>query len=187
MLGQVQGWSMLTDRFNQAGVTLIEMLVTISIVAILAGLAVPSFRTMLLNTQISSSAESILNGLQIARSEAVHRNAPVQFVLGTGSEWTVGCVTVTASCPATIQSSPAGDGSSTDVTVAVTPALATTVAFNNFGAAIVTASSLSQLDVDLPTSVLPASESKDLRVTISAGGGARVCDPNLSSPDVRAC
>ena len=178
---------MLSLGFKQSGVTLVEMMVSVSIVAILAGLAVPSFHTTIMNRNISTSAESILNGMQIARSEAVHRNAQVQFVLGTGSLWTVGCVTVTANCPANIQSNATGDGSSSVVTVAATPSGATTVVFNNFGAAISTASTISQLDIDLPTSVLPASESKDLRVVISSGGGARLCDPNLSSPDARAC
>jgi type IV fimbrial biogenesis protein FimT len=178
---------MLIPRFQQSGVTLIELIVALSILAILASLAVPSFQGMIMNRHISSTAESILNGLQIARAEAVRRNTQVQFVLGGGSDWTVGCVTVTASCPATIQSGATGDGSDNIVTMTATPAGATTAAFNSFGATIPTLSDLTQLDIDLPASVLPASETHDLRIVVGSGGGVRLCDPNIASPDSRAC
>lgn len=172
---------------RQHGVTLIEMIVAVSIVAILATLAVPSFNSWIMNRQIRTTAESVLNGLQIARAEAVRRNTQVQFELVAGSVWTVGCVNVTEACPASIQDSADGDGSNGVVTMTVTPADATTVAFNSFGAAIPSASTLTQLDFDLPVSVLPASQSRDLRIEIGTGGGARLCDPNLEDPDVRAC
>ena len=178
---------MLISRFHQSGVTLVELVVTLTILAILASLAVPSFQGVILNRQISSSAESILNGLQIARAEAVRRNTQIQFVLGSGSAWTVGCITVTASCPATIQSGATGDGSSDTVTVTATPSGADTVAYNSFGATIPTVTDLTQLDFDLPSSVLPASETNNLRVVINSGGSARLCDPNISPPDGRAC
>lgn len=178
---------MLISRFRQFGVTLIELIVTLSIMAILATLAVPSFQGMIMNRKISSSAGSMLNGLQIARAEAVRRNAQVQFVLGGGSAWIVGCVTVTANCPANIQSGAVGDGPSDIVTVTATPTGATTVAFNSFGTTVSTVSTLTQLDIDLPPSVMPPSESKNLRIVIGSGGGARLCDPNFSPPDARAC
>lgn len=174
-------------RARQRGVTLIELVVTLSVVAILATLAIPSFRSLILNRQISASAESILNGLQLARAEAVRRNTQVQFVLNADGTWAVGCITVTASCPASIQSSTLGDGASDKVTVTPTPSGASTAAFNSFGAIISSASSLTQLDFALPAGALPASEAHPLRLEISTGGGARLCDPAYSSPDARAC
>ncbi len=178
---------MLSQRRQQIGFTLVELMVTLSIVAILASLAVPNFKTWMMNLKIRSSAESILNGLQIARAEAVRRNTPVQFVLGAGSEWSVSCVTVTAVCPAGIQSSGSDGGASDFVTVTATPTAATTAAFNSFGAVIATGTTLTQLDIDLLSSVLPASQSDDLRIVVGAGGNIRLCDPNFVSPDTRAC
>lgn len=178
---------MLSPHRRQLGFTLVELMVTLSIVAILAGLAVPSFKTWMMNLKIRSSAESILNGLQIARAEAVRRNAPVQFVLGAGSEWTVSCVTVTADCPADIQSSGSDGGVSDFVTVTATPSASTTAAFNSFGAVIATGTTFTQLDIDLLSSVLPASLSDDLRIVVGAGGNTRLCDPNFVTPDTRAC
>ena len=85
---------MLDYSKNQQGVTLIELLIAIAIVAILAGIAVPNFTTWLQNTQIRTATEAVKNGLQLARAEAIRRNEPVNFVLSsvTGTNWTVSTV-----------------------------------------------------------------------------------------------
>lgn len=158
-------------------------MIAIAIMAILMGLAVPSFRTWLQNSQIRNAAESITNGLQKARAEAVARNANVEFVLGAGSSWVV-----RVAGGADIESRPATEGSR-DVAVAVTPG-GTTVTFNNFGSVVTPNGDGSApfTRVDLDSSVLDAADSQNLRVTIGVGGNARMCDPNLvagSSP--RAC
>jgi type IV fimbrial biogenesis protein FimT len=66
---------------KQRGLTLIELLIVITIVGILFAMAMPSFRTWIQSTQVRTGAESIQNGLQLARTEAVRRNVPVEFVL----------------------------------------------------------------------------------------------------------
>ena len=172
---------------RQAGVTLIELIVTLSVAAILATLAVPSFQTMILNREIAASAESVLNGLQLARAEAVKRNSQISFVMNADSTWTVGCITVTASCPASIQSSTVGDGANSVVTITPTPAEAAIAAFNSFGTPIPGVSVLTQLDFTLPVSVLPAAQAHPLRVVVGAGGAPRLCDPTMVAPDPRAC
>jgi type IV fimbrial biogenesis protein FimT len=63
------------------GFTLIEMSVTVALVAILSSLAAPSFREMIA-AQRAKAALTALNGsLWLARSEAIKRNAPVGFTL----------------------------------------------------------------------------------------------------------
>ncbi|NKI72655.1 prepilin-type N-terminal cleavage/methylation domain-containing protein [Collimonas pratensis] len=65
------------------GVTLVELLVGMSILGFLLALAMPSFASWMQNMQIRNAAESIQNGLQQARIEAVRRNTTVRFQLTT--------------------------------------------------------------------------------------------------------
>lgn len=60
-----------------AGLTLIELLVTIAIAAILAGLAAPSFRELLASNRLRSHASAMLSSLLLARGEAIKRNGRV--------------------------------------------------------------------------------------------------------------
>lgn len=72
------------------GFSLIELLVTITIVAILLVLAVPNYREWVANTRVRGAAESIQNGIRIARNEASQRGVNVRFELtSTDSSWQV--------------------------------------------------------------------------------------------------
>lgn len=62
-----------------AGFTLVEILVVLMILGILLAMGVGSFTEWMRNTRIRNQAESILNGLQYARAEAVKRNRFVRF------------------------------------------------------------------------------------------------------------
>lgn len=59
------------------GLTIIELLVTVVIVAILFAVAVPSFRNASLGSRLSASANDLLASVQLARSEAIKRNVAV--------------------------------------------------------------------------------------------------------------
>ena len=180
---------MLIPKHTQREFSLIELMIAITIMGIALAFAIPGFRAFIQNSRIRNAAESIQNGLQVARTEAVRRNAQVQFVWGGGSSWTVGCVAATANCPATIQSRATGEGSSASIIVTPTPAAGTTVVFNNFGAVVAAGATPTQFDVDVDAAVLPAADSRELRVTIGTGGNARMCDPGLDSAgtDPRRC
>jgi type IV fimbrial biogenesis protein FimT len=71
---------MLTKR-RIHGFTLVELMVTIGILAFLMLAAAPSVGAWIENSRLRASAESILNGLQRARAEAVSRNTLVRFQL----------------------------------------------------------------------------------------------------------
>ncbi len=170
------------------GFTLIELMIGLAIVAIVLAMGMPSYSVWILNAKLRAAAEAIQSGLQLARSEAVSRNAPVSLTMGAGSSWVVGCVTAAATCPASIQSRATGDGSSTAVTVA--PA-STVITFDNLGrmSSPVPAggATFTTINVGLDTTVLPASKARNLNITIGIGGNVRLCDPHASSTDPRAC
>ena len=206
LLDSLKGWNLLTDnRIRQRGVTIIEVMIAIAIVAVLLMQGVPSFRTWLQNAGIRTAAESILNGLQLARAEAVKNNALVAFTLGTGSAWTVGCVVTdrdgdgNVDCPAIIQDRPASDGTSkatislseVDSTGAEVGASAFVgrVAFNGSGRVVTGTSNLSPstngtykvaMGNTSDTCVSAGGTMRCLRIIVTPGGQIRMCDPAFS-------
>ena len=64
---------------RQRGFSMIEIVVTIAVLALLLFAAMPGLGTWLDNTRIRNVADSLQNGLQLARGEAVRRNQNVSF------------------------------------------------------------------------------------------------------------
>ena len=62
---------------RQRGFTMIELLVTISIAAIMLTIAIPSFQNFLLNSRMTSQTNDFVLALASARSEAVKRGVSV--------------------------------------------------------------------------------------------------------------
>ena len=70
-------------RILQQGFTLIEIMISIAIIAIFLGIGIPAIGDWIQNRQVNVLAESIGNGLRTAQAEAVQRNAPVDMVFTT--------------------------------------------------------------------------------------------------------
>ncbi len=58
---------------KQAGLSLIELMVTLTVVAILGTLAAPSLQTMIQNNQVQALTNNLVGNLYLARSEAAKR------------------------------------------------------------------------------------------------------------------
>lgn len=76
----------------QRAFTLIEMLIVIVIAGVILALAAPSFREFILKQRLRSINSQLVTDLQLARSEAVSRNAYVRFSYNSDAQVT--CYTI---------------------------------------------------------------------------------------------
>jgi type IV fimbrial biogenesis protein FimT len=174
-------------RRLQRGFTLIEVLMSIAVLGILIMIAMPSFGEWLQNQQLRAGAEATLNGLQVARAEAIRRNLQVQIVFGPGTAWTV----TEVSSGAAIQSRAKEEGSPNAVLTA-TPAGATTVTFTPLGATTTNndaSARVTRLDISntMGGACQPGGPMRCLALLVQGGGTIKMCDPIVALPDARGC
>lgn len=86
---------------KNSGFTLIELVITITIGAILVALAVPNFTTLIRNNRLATQTNEFITALNVARSEAVKRGVRVTVCASaggaacTGGPWDQGWVVFT--------------------------------------------------------------------------------------------
>ena len=59
------------------GFTIVELMTTLVVVAVLFAIAVPTFRNVSLGPSLSATANDLVASVQLARSEAIKRNATI--------------------------------------------------------------------------------------------------------------
>lgn len=62
---------------HRQGFTLLELLVTVSIISILTVIGVPSFRDMMASRSVQSQVDDLAGSIRLARTEALKRGLPV--------------------------------------------------------------------------------------------------------------
>ncbi len=73
---------MLIGESNRsAGFTMIEMVVTMTLFALLVALTVPTMRTWVADAKVRAVADSLQNGIRLAQTEALRRGRQVVFAL----------------------------------------------------------------------------------------------------------
>lgn len=64
---------------RQQGFTIIELMITVALIAIVAAIGIPSFQDIVASNRVVSSINELHAGLRLARIEAVKRNDDVVF------------------------------------------------------------------------------------------------------------
>lgn len=77
-------------QYSASGFTLIELMVTLAVAAILLVIAVPSFVTFQRNSELTSATNALVGAISAARGEALKRGMSAVVVPATGSNWTNG-------------------------------------------------------------------------------------------------
>jgi type IV fimbrial biogenesis protein FimT len=174
-------------------VTLIEMMIALLITSVLITLAAPNFAGWIRNQRIRTASEGLLNGLQMARAEALKTNTVVSFQIGT--DWTVTrpCTLEEVKGDASCATVEVQSGQWSRAEVAPNPPALTTFSFNGLGRLVSSAGALQVYGADDDEGSACAATGGDdrcLRIDVKAGGGIRLCDPALSltNPnDPQAC
>lgn len=184
-----------------AGVTLIELMVALSVAAIVLAVGTPAAGQWLRDVEIRSSAGALLAALQSARAEAIVRNAPVRLTLVDAlgrPGWEVGCVRVSARCPATIRRQPVSAATGVRwgaslpaglpaLSAAITAgsALPAGVTFDALGAAPAagTGADIARIDVTHAR----REGARRLVILIAAQGMVRLCDPQAGAGRPERC
>lgn len=188
----------------QSGFSLLELIIVLTITGILLGMAVPNLSIWLLNNQIHATASAFRDGLQLARMEAIQRNAHVTFQITdqltdqcipslSGMNWLVRTDNATGNCniasnPDILQTRAQADDSN-QITVTADPASA--IEFNGMG--MMTPAALTHYRISFRQSD-PGQKCRDeggavrcLNIMISPAGQVRLCDPAVSYPEPAAC
>lgn len=189
---------------RERGFTLVEMIVTVAILALLGALAMPSMIGWVRNNKVRTVADSLQNGLRTAQAEATRRSRQVVFSLtddkpkangytakADGSNWAMSTVAL------------AGGGASAFIEAGILRDVGSNVVID--GPSAVCFSSIGRLaqnetpgvtgaDCELPSGTPPVHAftvrmsdevegDRPLKVTVALGGQVRLCDPAKTLSD----
>ena len=82
------------------GFTLIELMVTLVVLAIVVGIAIPNFSTMIRDNRSITLADELIGAVNYARAQAITASGPVSLCASSngttcGSDWTEGWIVFT--------------------------------------------------------------------------------------------
>lgn len=203
------------ERGTARGLTLIELLVTVTVLGLLLLAVMPNVTEWLRSTEVRNAAESIVAGLQKTRAEAVRRNRQVLFSLvstvagqpgqldgscalsSTSASWVISLASPEGKCnlapsettaPQIIEKHAQGDGARNAVVAVSLEKCAGSATSGQ-----VKFDSLGRPDSSATaprcfTLTHASGSATTVRVEVDAGGGVRSCLPDLKvANDPRLC
>lgn len=202
---------MLKPRSLVEGFSIIELMVSITLMAILVMVAAPALSTYTENSKLRGVTEAFMAAVQNARTEAIRRNQDVELVLttadpiaanvattalsSTAGNWLVRAKTADTTPPTYdfVQGKSRLEGSGVDgttsiqLTATVSSTAQSSVSFNGTGATALGAPWVVNF-TSASAACAPTGPIRCLRVRVSASGQAKSCDPLATAAnDTRAC
>lgn len=197
----------------QRGFTVVELLVGLTLLAVLIGLGAPAMSSYLQNSKMASVAASYFSGVQMARAEAIRRNVRTEFVLTndnvstadianaltpavSGRNWVVRAASAAGGFASAVETKAGaeGEGSAAAAAIVVTGSASAPavfdgrIPFNGFGATFDGAPY--SIEITRPgagTCVHLGGNVRCRRIMVSPGGQITSCDPAATAGDSRAC
>lgn len=192
---------------SSKGFTLIELMVTISVLGLLLMAVVPNVASAMQDTRARGIAEHLLQGLNKARIEAIKHNRAVRFSLvdqisdgcalsSKSGAWVVSIDSPSGRCgqPASTETEPriiqtfAPKDRFREVTIqgldSSDASAKEGATFNGYGQLETASGALVRIDISHP-----GPSARLFRIEVSPAGGVRLCDRALGpdSGDPRAC
>lgn len=195
------------------GFSLVELVVGLAILALLIALGVPQYAAFMANARIRATAEGVATGLNLARAEAVKRNARVELVLTddlpieamvnavtpstSGSNWMAREWVPSTNSYNFIEAKAGAEGSGRQESAVLVSSSSTDASYDGR----VTFTGLGSLTIGQPitfqvtypgagachTTAVP-SPLRCLNINVTPGGQVRICDPQVTAAkDTRAC
>ncbi|MEO5378139.1 MAG: GspH/FimT family pseudopilin [Magnetococcus sp. DMHC-6] len=166
---------------HQRGVSLIETLMGMMLVAVLIFLAMPSWSRHMEKENLRAAVESLLGDLYLLRSEAVQRNKSMTIQFSTGTFW---CYGLSEGSPSTCQCTTAPQL----CTIGGVPRL---ISYNNFKNIRLVSSTFANnqtgfestrsLALQVGSWLLQSSSGLSVTVTLNAVGMVQACSNNFSN------
>lgn len=202
---------MLSGRHHRAaGFTILEVIVTVSIFAILVALGVPALRSWIANTKVRAVADALQNGIRLSQAESLRRSRQVVFSLtnsttpqtlpftaiANGNYWNSWTIPVMTDGSETATFVGSGMLFSNGSTVQITGP--SQICFNSLGRLVVNGTpGVGGGTCTLPTNSPPvftylvslAGADHSMQVELTLGGQTHMCDPTqtLSATNPYGC
>lgn len=178
------------------GVTIIELMVVVAVIAIMAAIAAPSLTRFIDAQRLRGAADDVVSVIATARSAAVKHDLPVGVAFEGGSSWCVGARSLTPPAAGALVTGNVADFTCSDASTLVGTDVVRASASSHTGVSMGNAPAMLQFDpksgliTPLGTRTLTLTSPKSyysVRLVVMSNGQATLCAPGAPFSNVPSC